>query len=366
MIYFDNAATTKPCKEAVVAATKNMQENFGNASSLHKLGIEAEKVLNEAKKTVLERLNLEGDVYFTSGATESNNTALFGAAHTYCRSGKRIVTTAIEHPSVANAMNKLEEEGFEIVRLSPCDYFGKCSFEEAIINAVDENTIITSFMTVNNETGFFIDSKKVYAAIKRKYPKCIVHVDAVQGFCKVPLAADLISVSAHKIHGIKGLGALYVSKGTRFQPLLFGGGQQKNLRSGTEPIDLIAGFSAAIKAYPTSMSHIDELKKHLVERLSELDGVTLNSKNSIASIVNFSLAGIRSEIMLHFLESSEIYISSGSACSKGKVSPVLSALGVDTKDADSALRISFCRDNTADEIDKLIDEIKNGIARFRR
>lgn len=364
MIYFDNAATTKPCKEAVDAAVKNMTENFGNASSLHKLGIEAEKVLTSAKKTILERLGLEGEIFFTSGATESNNTAIFGAANAYRRSGNRIVTTAIEHPSVSKAMEKLESDGFEVIRLSPSECEG--SFEEALIAAVDEKTILLSFMAVNNETGFFIDSKKVYAAVKRKFPKCIVHVDGVQGFCKVGLHGDFISVSAHKIHGIKGVGALYASKGTRFTPVFYGGGQQKNLRSGTEAIDIIAGFEAAVRAYPKDMAHLEALKGHLLSRLGELDGVTVNSKNSIPSIVNFSLDGIRSEIMLHFLEESEIYISSGSACSRGKVSPVLSALGVNNKNADTALRISFCRDNTTEEIDELIEKLSLGIKRFRR
>lgn len=364
MIYFDNAATTMPCKEAVEAAFKNMTENFGNPSSLHKLGIEAEKVMTSARKTILERLGLEGEIFFTSGATESNNTAIFGATNAYRRSGNRIVTTAIEHPSVSKAMDRLESEGFEVIRLAPCD----CGedFEKALIEAVDEKTILLSFMAVNNETGFFIDSARVYSAVKRKFPKCIVHVDGVQGFCKVKLCGDFISVSAHKIHGIKGVGALYASKGTRFTPLLYGGGQQKNLRSGTEPIDIISGFEAAVRAYPKDMSHLEELRNHLLDRLSGLEGITLNSRSSIPSIVNFSVDGIRSEIMLHFLEESEIYISSGSACSRGKVSPVLSALGVNNKNADTALRISFCRDNTTEEIDELTEKLSLGIKRFRR
>ena len=364
MIYFDNAATTKPCKEAVAAAVNNMTENFGNASSLHKMGIEAEKVISAAKKTMLQRLGLEGEIFFTSGATESNNTALLGAAHAYRRRGNKIVSTAIEHPSAAKVLDKLEEEGFRVLRLAPKDYPG--GFEQALIDAVDEDTIILSFMAVNNETGFYTDSRRVYNAVKRKFPGCIVHVDGVQGFCKVPLAGDLISVSSHKIHGIKGLGALYRAKGVRFLPLMEGGGQQKNLRSGTEPVDLIAAFDAAIQAYPKDSGHFSDLKEHLLKGLDGLDGVHINSENSIPSIVNFSLDGIRSEIMLHFLEEKEIYISSGSACSRGKVSPVLSALGVSDKNADSALRVSFCRDNTTEEIDLLIEQLKAGIARFRR
>lgn len=341
-----------------------MKHNFGNASSLHKMGIEAEKVITSAKKTLMAKLGAEeGEIYFTSGATESNNTALIGAAHAYRRSGNRIVTTAIEHPSVARVIDKLAEEGFEVVRLAPKDH---PDFEQALIDAVDENTIILSFMAVNNETGFHTDVKKIYAAVKRRFPKCIVHVDGVQGFCKVPLAGDLISVSAHKVHGAKGLGALYCAKGVRFFPLMLGGGQQKNLRSGTEPVDLIAAFEAAVKAYPATLADIQKMADYLLQRLGELDGVNINSRNSIPSIVNFSLDGIRSEIMLHYLEEREIYVSSGSACSKGKISPVLDALGVSAKNADSAIRVSFCRFNSADEIDLLIDGLKDGIARFRR
>ena len=363
MIYLDNAATTKPCEEAIAAAVKNMRENFGNASSLHKLGIEAEKVITAAKKTFLAQLYAEGEVFFTSGATESNNTAILGAAHAYRRSGNRIVSAAIEHPGTARALDKLSEEGFEVIRLAPKDFD---NFEKALSDAVDENTILLSFMAVNNETGFRTDSKKVYEAVKRRFPKCAVHVDGVQGFCKTPLFGDFISVSSHKIHGIKGLGALFCSKNVRFLPLLFGGGQQKNLRPGTEPVDLIAAFDAAIKAFPDSTEHFQALNTRLLQRLDELSGVNINSRNSIPSIVNFSVEGVRSEIMLHFLEEREIFVSSGSACSKGKISPVLSALGVSGKNADTAIRASFSRFNTNEDVDALTDALQDGITRFRR
>ena len=217
MIYLDSAATTKPC----------------------------EQVIASAKKTLLAKLG-EGDIIFTSGATESNNTALLGAAETYKRSGDRIVTTAIEHPSVANVMTKLEERGFHVERLAPKDH---PDFVQALADAVDEHTVLVSCMAVNNETGFANDVKRLYRLVKRKNPKTIVHIDAVQGFLKVPLDGDLISISGHKIHASKGIGALYIRKGIRISPLLAGGGQQKNLRSGTEPVELRGKTSGVLAAF---------------------------------------------------------------------------------------------------------------------
>lgn len=363
MIYLDNAATAKPCAEAVRAAAECAERCFGNPSSLHKMGIEAEKALLKTKNIILQKLGREGEIYFTSGATESNNLAVFGTANARKRRGNRIVTTAIEHPSVAEPMKKLREQGFEVVELKPCEHE---DFEQAIIDAVDDRTILVSCMAVNNETGFVIDSKRVYNNIKKRLPHCVVHVDGVQGFCKVPIFADLISVSAHKIHGLKGVGALYKSKDVRLVPTVYGGGQQGGLRSGTEPVELIAAFGAAVTAYPENLDCFSELKEYLLQLLSGLSSVTVNSYNSVPNIVNFSVKGVRSEIMLHFLEERDIYVSSGSACSRGKVSTVLSALGVSAKEADSAIRVSFCRDNTKEEIDLLVEGISDGIKRFRR
>ena len=366
MIYLDNSATTRPCDEAIKAVCDNMRENFGNPSSLHKAGIEAEKVLKSAKKTILQKLSLEGEIYFTSGATESNNTAILGAAKTYKHNGKKIVTTAMEHPSVSAPIDKLCEQGYTAVRLAPKDHE---NFEQAIINEVDNDTFMVSVMWVNNETGYITDTAKIYNAVKRKNPKTIVHVDAVQGFCKIPsktLKADFISLSAHKIHGTKGIGALYVAKGIRFEPLLYGGGQQKNLRSGTEAVDLIAGFEAAVKAYPDCTEKYTALNNLLCERLSAFEGITINSFNNSKNILNFSVKGVRSEIMLHFLEESGIYVSSGSACSKGKTSHVLAAFGVSDENADSAIRASFCPNTSQEDIIALAEGIGKGIERFRR
>lgn len=363
MIYLDNAATTKPCDEAIRAAVKCMEECYGNPSSLHKMGIESEKVISSVKKTLLSRLKKAGEIYFTSGATESNNLAVFGAAGALKRRGNRIVTTAIEHPSVAEPMKKLMEEGFEVVSLKPRDYE---NFEDALINSVDDKTVLLSFMAVNNETGFIIDSKKVYNSVKKRFPSCIVHLDGVQGFCKTPLFADLISLSAHKIHGIKGVGALYKEKTVRLLPNVYGGGQQGGIRSGTEPVELIAAFGAAVNAYPENITKFSELRHTLLQHLEQLESIILNSKNSADNIVNFSVEGVKSEIMLHFLEEKGIYVSSGSACSKGKTSPVLSALGVSDKNADSAVRVSFSLSNTKEDIKEFALALNEGIKRFRR
>lgn len=363
MIYLDSAATTKPCAETVEAVAAAMRDSFGNASSLHGMGIRSEKIIASAKKTLLSKLG-EGDIIFTSGATESSNTAIRGTLETYRRTGNRIVTTAIEHPSVANVMTSLEERGFEVVRLAPKDH---PDFVQALVDAVDEHTVLISCMAVNNETGYAVDVKRLYRLVKKKNPRTIVHIDAVQGFLKVPLEGDLISISGHKIHASKGIGALYIKKGVRIAPLLLGGGQQKNLRSGTEPVELIAGLDAAVRAYHGTEEHFSALKKHLLEWLSGLEGITINSGDDcLPNIVNFSVDGVRSEIMLHSLEEREIYVSSGSACSRGKTSGVLAAFGIADKLADSAVRVSMCADTTEADIDALVDGISAGIQRFRR
>ena len=368
MIYLDNAATTRPCDESIAAVTQTMAQGFGNASSLHRMGVTSGQTISVARRTVLKALGggspLDGDVYFTSGATESNNTALLGAFDAYKRKGNKIVSTMIEHPSVGRVLDKLEKNGCTVVRLSPKD---SEDFEAALAGAVDKETVLVSCMAVNNETGYKVDVKRLYKLVKRANPDTLVHIDAVQGFLKMPLEGDFISISGHKVHSPKGIGALYVKKGVRFTPLLVGGGQQKDLRSGTEPVELIAGLDAAIKAYKGNAEHFAGLKAHLLERLGTMEDIGINSDDRcVANIINFSVRGVRSEIMLHSLEEQEIYVSSGSACSKGKVSGVLSALGVSDKDADCAIRVSLCAENTAEELDKLCDYIQKGIERFRR
>lgn len=373
MIYLDNAATTKPCTECRTAVAHTMENSFGNASSLHGLGTDSLQIISRTKRALLSALSgtktpLDGEILFTSGATESNNTALLGSSHRFARGFdkgmRKIVSTAIEHPSVAKTLTRFEEDGFEVVRLAPKD---STDFVEALINAVDESTVLLSAMAVNNETGFAIDVPYLYKEVKRKNPKTIVHIDAVQGFLKVPLDGDLISVSGHKIHSTKGIGALYIKKGETILPLLSGGGQQRGLRSGTEPVELIAGLEAAIGAYHGTPGHFSALKTHLLERLSAMKDIAINSGSGcLPNIVNFSVRGVRSEIMLHSLEEDGIYVSSGSACSKGKRSDVLSAFGVSDKDADCAVRVSFCAENTAAEVDALCNKIEKTIERVRR
>lgn len=373
MIYLDNAATAKPCAECVKAVSEALEHAFGNASSLHKMGTISIQTIAKARKTLLAALSgtktpLEGTIVFTSGATESNNTALLGVRHrfnpVFDKNVKKIVSTAIEHPSVAKILTQFEEDGFDVVRLAPKDHD---DFVGALADAVDENTVLLSAMAVNNETGFKIDVPRLYSEVKRKNPKTIVHIDAVQGFLKMPLEGDLISVSGHKIHSTKGIGALFIKKGEKILPLLSGGGQQNGLRSGTEPAELIAGFEAAVKAYRGDEKHFEELKSYLLKKLAEMDDIGINSgTDCVANIVNFSVRGVRSEIMLHSLEEDEIYVSSGSACSKGKKSKVLPALGVSEKDVDCAVRVSFCADNGFDDIDKLCAKIAKTIERVRR
>lgn len=367
MIYLDNAATTKPCAECRKAVEEAMENTFGNASSLHGLGTSSMQTISRAKRTLLSAVGkspFDGDVLFVSGATEANNTALLGAAENYSRNGKKIVSTSVEHPSVARVLDKLEERGFEVVRLSPKD-FG--NFSEGIADFVDEDTFLVSCMAVNNETGFKTDVAELYKKIKKKNSKTIVHIDAVQGFLKMPLDGDLISVSGHKVHATKGIGALFVKKGIRLPALLAGGGQQGGLRSGTEPVELIAGFDAAVRAYRGSAEEFTKLKKHLLNRLARLEDIAINSDDKcVPNIVNFSVRGVRSEIMLHSLEEEQIYVSSGSACSKGKKSGVLSAFGISDKDADSAIRVSFSSESTAEDIDRLCEKIAATIERVRR
>lgn len=375
-IYLDNAATTKPCEPAVTAAFSCMVEDYGNPSSLHKLGISAEMQMNNARKSIAAALVCDPScIYFTSGATESNNLAILGISEAYGKRRKKIVTTSVEHPSVAEPVNYLEKHGFEVVRISP-DRNGEFDHED-IVNAVDENTCLVSCMYVNNENGSILPIKRAFMSVKRKYPECVTHCDAVQAFMKIPiktseLYADIISVSGHKVYALKGTGAVYIKKGIRVSPLMLGGGQEKGIRSGTECVPLISGFGAAVSALlpgiRSSFEKAGELNSYMRKAFSELKGVKINSgeDNTSPYILNISVEGIRSEIMLHFLESREIYVSSGSACSKGAKSSVLKEFGISDKDADSALRISISRSTSKEEIDALVTAVAEGQNKLSR
>lgn len=368
-IYLDNAATTKPCVEAVNAVINCMEENYGNPSSLHSKGLQAQLVTDNVRKIIAREIACPPEcIYFTSGATESNNTTIFGIAKAYGKRRPKIVTTSIEHASIKAPLDELEKQGFEIVRISP-DKNGEISHEK-IINAVDDKTCLVSIMMVNNETGYILPVRRAFYGIKKKYPQCITHCDAVQGFMKLQLKAnafnaDLISISAHKIYGCKGAGALYMKKGLHPSSMLFGGGQEKGFRPGTENVPMIAAFGSTVRSLANTIgpryTEMERLKKLFLERLSSIDDVVINSdENCSPYIINISVLGIRSEIMLHYLESKGIYISSGSACSKGKQSGVLAEFGLKQQLADSALRISLCPQNTLSELRILAEAIENG------
>lgn len=369
-IYLDNAATTRPCEPAISACFACMAENYGNPSSLHRMGLDAENAVTEARKAIAAALVCDPEcITFTSGATECNNTIIFGAAEKMGKRKKKIVISSIEHPSVAKPAKYLEEHGFEVVRIDPMRN-GEISAED-FISAVDGNTFLVSCMLVNNETGAINPVRKIFSAVKRAFPDCLTHCDAVQGFLKLPikasdLCADFITVSAHKVHALKGVGAMYTKKGVKIPPLMYGGGQEKNMRSGTESVPLISAFGAAARALMPTMNsayeNAEAINEYLNNKLKKLPFVTINStaENKSPFITNFSVEGIRSEIMLHFLESKDIYVSSGSACSKGAHSSVLTGMGISDRLADSAIRVSISRITEKQEIDALIEALEEG------
>lgn len=366
-IYLDNSATTRVCPEAVDEMIRVMTVEYGNPSSLHEKGVGAEHAVESAREAIAELLKAgREEIYFTSGGTESNNTAVFGAARALKRRGNRIVTTSVEHSSVLEAMDQLEKNGFEIIRLDP-DKSGSVPVE-ALGQAINKDTILVSMMAVNNETGAPQPIEQVSRLIALARAPALFHVDAVQAFGKQPvyparLGIDLLSASSHKIHGPKGAGILYVRRGARILPLHYGGEQQKKLRPGTEPVPAICGMGAAVRALPDmneERERISVLNNALRKELSSVSGVVIHSpENALPYILNFSVMGIRSETMLHYLEQSGIYVSSGSACAKGRKSHVLRAMGLSQGEADSALRVSFSRYNTPEDITALVSELRN-------
>ncbi len=365
-VYLDNSSTTRVCETAAAKVMELMTENYGNPSSLHALGFRAEQAMTQARRSVAAALGAkEEEVFFTSGGTESNNLAIFGAAYARKRMGMHIVTTQIEHPSVANAVRQLEKEGWEVTWLQP-DREGHIA-PEAVLEAVRPDTTLVSMMAVNNEVGSLQPLDAVRGAIKRAGAPALFHCDCVQGFGKLEvkpaaLGIDLMTVSSHKIHGPKGAGALYIRRGVRMKPRVFGGGQEKDLRPGTEAMPALVGFGAACAALPevkAGLAHATELRGYLLEQIGGLRGITLNSPpDALPYIVNLSIPGLRSEPVLNLLSEMGVYVSSGSACAKGHKSPVLTALGLPDTRIDSALRISFSRFTTPQEIDALVAGIK--------
>ena len=366
LFYLDNSATTKPCEEAVNAALNAMKNDFGNPSSLYQIGLNAENIITASREAVANALHCrEDEVYFTSGGSESNNTAIFGAVQKLCRRGRHIVSTAVEHPSVIKPLEKLESMGYEVTYLKP-NKDGNIS-EADFENAIRSDTILVSCMYVNNETGAIFPVDKIKDIIKAKQSPAALHIDCVQAFGKIDvsapaLQADLVSVSSHKIHGIKGAGALFVKKGFCLPAYILGGGQESGLRSGTEAVPAIAAFGAAVKvlnSFKTLNDCFLKLNCYAKKKLSEFENVTVNSPdNAVPYILNFSFTGYRSETILHLLESHNVFVSSGSACSKGHGSYVLKEMGLDRKNIDSAIRISFSAFNDICDIDALCEALK--------
>ena len=377
--YFDNSATTKvlDCvKDAVVDA---MCVNYGNAAAKHRKGVEAENLIREAKKAIADTLKVqEKEILFTSGGTESNNTALIGTALANRRAGKHLITTGVEHPSIYNTMSFLEEMGFEVTYL-PVDHLGHISLED-LEKAIREDTILVSVMYVNNEVGAVEPIEAISQCIKKKNPKTLFHVDAIQAYGKYKIrpkkqGIDLLSVSGHKIHAPKGVGFLYIRDGVKIRPILFGGGQQKGMRSGTENVPGCVGLGvAAREAYKDFDARIEKLytlREHLIAGLKPLGGVTINGSEdhtNAPQIVSASFEGVRSEVLLHALEDKGVYVSSGSACSSNHpgISGTLKGIGVKKELLDSTIRFSLGDLNTEEEVDYAIGVLGELLPVLRR
>ena len=370
MIYLDNSATTKPCSAAVEAMTLALTENWANPSALYNFGIDTARQLRAARMKVAAAMGAEPDrVFFTSGGTEADNWAIFGTARRFGKRGKHIVTTAIEHHAVLNCMKGLETQGFEVTYLQP-DNLGRITPDD-LKAALRKDTILVSIMMVNNEVGSVMPIAQMAKLTHKLCPDAIFHTDAVQGFLKIPFAAkalgaDLISVSSHKVHGPKGAGALYISpKLKSFPALLQGGGQESGLRSGTEATPAIFGFAAACgeigATYRQDSAREKELLDGLVDKLSRLEGVSINGAHDAPHILSVSIPGVPTQNSINVLQDAEICVSAGSACAKGHRSHTLTAMNLPPETMDGTFRISLSRETTAEELDKLVAIIENQI-----
>ena len=380
--YFDNSATTKvfDCVRDIVV--KTMTEDYGNPSARHKKGMEAEQYVRQAASQIAKTLRVqEKEILFTSGGTESNNMALIGAAMANRRAGNHLITTRIEHASVYNPMAFLEQQGFEVTYLK-VDGEGHIFLNE-LEESIRPDTILVSVMHVNNEIGAVEPVAEIGALIHRVNPAILFHVDAIQSYGKYEIRPkrdhiDMLSVSGHKIHGPKGVGFLYIDQRVKIHPLLYGGGQQRDLRSGTENVPGIAGLGAAAEEiyrdHAGKVEHLVKLKNHMITRMGEIPEATVNSRMDLESapqIVSVGFAGVRSEVLLHALEEKGVYVSSGSACSSNHpaISGTLKAVGVKKELLDSTLRFSFGMFNTLEEVDYAVDVLKEllpVLTRYRR
>lgn len=373
--YLDNSATTKPCREAVEKVNYALTSCWGNPSSLHYNGVEASELLEESRRIIANKLSCESsEIYFTSGGTQSNNIAVLGAANAMKRRGSRIIITSVEHSSVEETVQFLETQGFDVIRLRVNE--NGLIDERQLYAATNPSVVLISMMYVNNEVGTIqpVEFAK-RAAVHAGASNALIHCDAVQAFGKLQLkpynmGVDLMSVSSHKIHGPKGAGALFVKKGTRLAPQVFGGLQEGKIRPGTEPLPAIAGFGAAaanIGDYNANLKHAEALRDYFIKAVSSMENVVVNSPaNALPYISNISVLGIPSEVMLNYLSNMGIYVSSGSACSKGHKSRVLKAMNLSDARINSALRISISRYTTKEEIDMLIYGIVNAQKTMRK
>lgn len=372
--YLDNSATTKPCEKSIQNINIALSQDWGNPSSLYDLGFRAQLLVDDTRKSVAALLHCrEDEVFFTGSGTEGNNTAILGTAASRKKRGNRIVTTAIEHPSILETVKRLEEGGFEVIYLKP-QANGVVSIDD-LKNAINKNTILVSIMLINNETGAIQPVKEAAQIIKQSGAPALLHCDGIQAFGKTPLnlselGVDLFTASGHKIHGPKGIGILYIKKGITIKPLLTGGGQEKNMRSGTESVPLIYGLNGALQELGNIKEKLKKQKElwlYAKDVLLDTGIVTINSSDNVLPyILNISVEGYRSETLLHFLESQGVYVSSGSACAKGVGSYVLNEMGFSKQRVDSALRISFSRYNTKEDVEVLKTALITATQKLRR
>lgn len=375
-IYFDNSATTAPYKEVCETVADTMSRFYGNPSSLHRLGKSAEDLLNCCRDKVAHSIGASADeIIFTSGGTESDNAAIIGYCMANKRRGNKIITSKIEHPAVLEAVKYLEQSGFDAVYLD-VDENGKVSTEQ-LKSELDDKTLLVSIMHVNNETGTIQPIEEIASIVHSA--GAVLHVDTVQSYGKIKidvkkLGADLLTLSAHKVHGPKGVGALYIKKGVRISPVIHGGGQERGLRSSTENLPAIAGFAKAVEImtnnFDDAVSKMAEIKYYFANKLKEsIENIVINTPDgSVCSVLNISFVGVKSEVLLHVLEDKGIYVSSGSACSSHKKgrSHVLTAMGKRDNVIDSSLRFSFCAGNTFEEADTVIAVLIEQIPILRR
>ena len=377
--YLDNSATTRCFDEVIEAVNEEMKNTYGNPSSLHMQGVRAEKLIKETLATIASTLKCdEKEIIFTSGGTESDNMALIGIARAYIRSGKHIITSGIEHEAILETCEYLKDEGFEITYL-PTDNKGVVDLK-VLEESIREDTILVSVMGVNNEIGTIEPIEAISKVIKAKNPNTLFHVDAVQAYGKIKLipknmGIDLMSVSSHKIHGPKGTGFLYVNKKVKIKPIIFGGGQQRGLRSGTENVCGITGMGTAIKkvfaSFDEDTKRMYELREHLIKRLLETEDVFINGadmEGSAPHIVSASVKNVRAEVLLHALEDKGVYISSGSACASNRpsVSKTLKSIGVADEYLDSTIRFSMSVMTTKEEIDYAADCFADIVSNLRK